>query len=55
MLGAEKWTLTGADCLDITDMGETAAAEAGDGELEDACTDSDSGSDSGSDSDAEAV
>jgi hypothetical protein len=46
LVGAEKWTSTGADCLDINDMGETAVAEADDEELEDACSDSDSGSDS---------
>ena len=46
LVGSEKWTSTGADCLGITDMGETAVAEADDDELEDACSDSDSGSDS---------
>jgi hypothetical protein len=50
LVGIEKWTSTGSDCLDISDMGLMPVNEADDPELEEAGPDSDSDSDSGSDS-----
>jgi hypothetical protein len=44
-LGMEQWTANAADCLDIKDKENIVTIEAGDLELEDAGSDSDSDSD----------